>query len=99
MIKEGIHINGIYQHYKEGFYKIIDIAYHHEDLSKYSIVIYHRCDEHGVYKCLKIIRNSIDEFIVPQPFYRLVSEFSEDVLINQGNYKTPVKRFKLIKQL
>lgn len=90
MIKEGIHINAIYQHYKGDYYRVKDIAFHHSDDK--DIVIYNKCDINGIYIS---IRNN--EVIVEQPFYREIYDFKAEVRHPQT--QEFVKRFKFIKQL
>ena len=54
MIKQEVYINAIYQHYKGDYYKVINIAFHHEDQDlKSAVVIYHKCDEHGIFKSIR----------------------------------------------
>lgn len=111
MIKEGIHINGIYKHYKGSLYKVLDVAFHHEDQDlKFAVVIYSRCDIDGLYKSIRE-RATIElettnfnekyeskEIIVKQPFYRPYHEFISNI---QGGYPNnpTIPRFKFIKQL
>ncbi len=95
MIKQGIHINAIYQHFKRGdFYKVIDIANHHNGDN--FIVIYHRCDKNGIFKSIRVEINGEEEIIV-QPFYRSLDEFTEEMIGSFGITKVP--RFKFIKEL
>jgi len=47
MIKKGIHINAIYQHYKGDHYRIHDVAFHHETAQ--AEVIYSKCDINGIH--------------------------------------------------
>lgn len=88
MMYANLKIQGIYQHYKNNFYRILDIAFHHE--TGEAIVIYHRCNENGVYIS---IRDEKGNPKVKQPFYRDLKEFKESVNIG---LKT-VPRFKFIK--
>ncbi len=88
MQKSGITINGIYKHYKGDYYKVIEVAYHNETL-KEPLVIYHKCDENGLYK--RITTDQIE--FVPQPFYRPLYEFKEKTNLGLN----VVERFKLIK--
>lgn len=106
MIKQGIHINAIYQHYKGDYYKVLDVARHHEldDL----IVIYHKSDESGIFKSIRTIEDG-KEVIIHQPFYREYKDF-QDVIHGiscfHDSYKTKssmidrcTPRFKFIKDL
>lgn len=90
MIVLGIRINGIYQHYKGEFYRVQEVAFHHSE--DRDIVVYHRCDENGVFVS---IRNN--DVIVDQPFYREVSDFL--VHLHPGTERRSTPRFKFIKQL
>lgn len=106
MLKEGVHINAIYKHYKgEEYYKVINVAFHHETVEP--VVIYYRCDINGIYQSLRVIRNTDQEFIIAQPFYRNLYEFLEIIpgldskvgaLVSVERDKS-VPRFTLIKQL
>lgn len=91
MIEAQIHVGAIYKHYKGSFYRVIDVAYHHE--TKEAIVIYNKCDEKGLFIS---IREGAK--IVSQPFYRKLSEFVENV---QGGYPNnpAIPRFAFFKQL
>lgn len=97
MIKEGIHINAIYQHYKGDYYKIIDVAGHHEEGLSEAIVIYHKCDINGIFKSVRSEINGEEEIIL-QPWYRLLIEFIEWV-DNPHYSSSTVPRFKFVKQL
>lgn len=112
MQKEGIIINGIYQHYKGDYYKIVDVAYHHEDGKGLAIVIYYKCDENGIFKSIRELdldfsSNSNGEKIISQPFWRLLDEFNDIVKIignttylgNNGEQYVSLDkpRFKFIK--
>jgi hypothetical protein len=94
MIKEGIHLNSVYQHWKGGYYKVLDVVYNHED-QETKLVIYHKCDINGVYISIRP-----DDIIVKQPFYRVLEDFVEEVNVLSdcgAEIKTP--RFKFIKEL
>ncbi len=88
-----IRTNSVYRHYKGGYYKVIDIAVHHENLDLDAIVIYHACDENGVFKSIRSKPDGINEVFVTQPFFRKVKEF------NQIMFTTSTPRFEFIKQL
>jgi hypothetical protein len=100
--KEGIIINGIYQHYKGDYYLVVDVAYHHEDAEKLAVVIYQKCDENGIFKSIRK-PNSIED-TVGQPFWRLVNEFKHKIKIHDPIANNPTKfnviykeRFNFIK--
>lgn len=98
MIKEGIHINGIYRHYKGNYYKIEAIAYNHEDQEP--IVIYSKCNQYGIYIS---IRKEDGSPRINQPFYRNVKEFKQFVNGKRGFWNSilgvrhDMERFKFIK--
>ena len=93
MIREGIHINAVYQHYKGGYYRVLEVANHHNELNL--IVIYHKCDKNGIFKSIRSEINGEVEIIV-QPFFRDLDEFLEEVNYAPHQYK---QRFKFIKDL
>jgi len=99
MIKEEIHTNAIYQHYKGKYYKVIDVAYPHDEGA--ILVIYYQCDIHGIYQSIReeisIDHNDVT-IITPQPFYRSITEFREMIHPKFGKQDL-VPRFKFIKQL
>lgn len=105
MIKEGIHINAIYQHYKGGFYKVLDVVYDHETAKPY--VIYSKCDENGIYKSIRGVDGLDGEGIVKQPFSRSVKDFEQIIQgmsslnssLQSVEIDIEVPRFKFIKQL
>lgn len=90
MVLAGIHMKGIYQHYKGNFYKVVGIAWDHSDQKK-AIVIYNKCTKDGIYTRIK---NERTEFFVNQPFFRDLHEFKE-IVINKEEVE--VERFKFIK--
>jgi hypothetical protein len=93
MIVEGIHINGIYQHWKRGdFYRVQEVAFD-EDTGE-ARVIYYRCDENGIYQSIRL---SSFGHSVQQPFSRLVKDFI--VQFHPGIEKQPIHIFKYIKTL
>lgn len=97
IIKEGIRINGIYQHYKGDFYLVKDVAYHHEGGLFHLddvLVIYTKCDKNGIYIS---IRDNEGEVTQPQPFYRQVSDFITEV--RHPLTQEFIKRFRYIKQV
>jgi hypothetical protein len=95
MKHQQVQINAVYQHYNGGYYRVINIAYHHEMLIP--MVIYYRCDENGVFHSIRSVNNGNEE-IVPQPFYRILSDF---VGYAVGGYpgSPAIPRFKFVKQL
>lgn len=86
--------NGIYQHYKGDFYKLLLISFDRDDQNK-AIVIYNKCDENGVFKSIRN-KNKEYEEIIRQPFYADIDVFTEIVPSFNNEY---VQRFKLIKIL
>lgn len=100
MIVEGVHINGIYQHFKGDYYRVQEVAFYHEEGNDRAIVIYYRCDENGIFKSIRgeeSDRLFEKYFIVNQPFYRGVSDFL--VHLHPGTERMSTPRFKFIKQL
>lgn len=101
MEREGIKINAIYQHFKGDYYRVIDVARHHEHFDDF-MVIYHKCDENGVFKSIREKLPSFSdpepEYITHQPFYRILSDFVGYVV---GGYpgSPAIPRFKFVKQL
>lgn len=98
MIVEGIHINGLYSHYKGGTYKVLEVAnYHDNELPK--VVVYYKCDINGLFKSIRIY-NGDDETIIKQPFYRFIEDFQKKINIDDPqNINRQDTRFKFIKQL
>jgi hypothetical protein len=99
MIKEGIHLNSIYQHYKKGdYYKTIDVVYDHETQKPY--VIYSKCDINGVYISIRSSEASSEAPTVKQPFSRSVADFTT-IICGLSDCGSDVKapRFKFIKEL
>ena len=114
MIREGVHINAVYQHYKGDYYRVLDIGFLEKDSSP--MVIYQKSDINGIYQS---IREYIDiqdihglhteERIVKQPFLRPVKEFLETIGQQFGWGDVPGEiikigpseqpRYKFIKQL
>lgn len=88
-MKELIELEGIYRHWKGNFYRVKEVAYHYQD-RRAGIVIYHRCDENGLFVS---VYDSFDER-VPQPFYRNVQEFNSFV----SDHGINAERFKFIKK-
>jgi hypothetical protein len=78
MIKQGIHINAIYQHYKNNYYRVINVAQDAEDLTP-PIVVYYRCDKNGIFQSIREFINN-QEKIVHQPFYTSINRFANDVV-------------------
>lgn len=90
MIKEGIYINGIYQHYKGAHYRVTEVAnYHDKELP--SVVLYHKCDKNGLFLSIRLDNGDI----IRQPFYRFINDFKAILPPSRNN----VERFKFIKQL
>ncbi len=96
IIKEGIHLNSIYQHWKGDYYRVKEVAIHHEEGLFEAIVIYSKCDINGIHIILRYEINGEEEIIM-QPFYRLLDEFVTEV--RHPKTQEFVKRFKFIKQL
>lgn len=96
IVKENIVINGIYQHYKGNYYKVLEVAYGSENpLDK--VVIYVRCTFDGLYQSIRSSEYDGDklvEKIVQQPFFRSVESFLSNV---QDGYpgNPAIPRFKL----
>jgi len=98
MIVEGVHINGIYQHYKGDFYRVQEVAFYHEEGADRAIVIYYRCDKNGLFQSIRNGYNEkLEDIVVDQPFYRGVSDFL--VHLHPGIQRMSTPRFKFIKQL
>jgi len=98
IIKEGIHINGIYQHYKGDYYRVHNVAIHHEEGLFKAVVIYSKCDINGIHISLRYEVNGEEEIII-QPFYRLLIEFIENVECDGECGMILKPRFKFIKEL
>jgi hypothetical protein len=96
--KEEIYTNAIYQHWKGDYYRVTEVAYHHELGDLEGVVIYYKCNVNGIFKSIRGLNHKQEEEIVKQPFYRKVKEFMEKVRIG-GYPNEPVERFKFIKQL
>lgn len=97
MIKNEIHLNSIYQHYKGEYVKVLEVAYHYQGGILHlddRIVIYQKCDENGIYKS---IRDENNEVMQPQPSYRFLNEFLATIVDITGSKSYP--RFKFIKEL
>lgn len=96
---EEVKINAIYQHWKGGYYKVVDIAYHHETES--AIVIYYKCDENGTFQSIRWKKGNEEypSIHVKQPFYRNYNEFTDFVDDPAPGYKRIIQRFKFTKQL
>lgn len=93
MIIEGIHINGLYQHYKGGYYKVVQVAHFHDNELP-AIVVYQKSDKDGLFKSIRLDNGDI----IKQPFYRFVDDFKKEVSSPAFQGHT-VPRFKFIKQL
>lgn len=93
MTKDRIKIGGVYQHYKDNYYRVQTLAWdcNDQDIEK-AIVVYNKCDVNGLYVR---IGNERTGFYVNQPFYRNLNEFQEIVTNNKGEQ---VPRFKLIEK-
>lgn len=99
----GIVIGGIYKHFKKGdLYKVTAIAYHHQDGDELPVVIYHRCDENGIFQSIRNMpdneTNPDKAIIVKQPFWRLEEDFHE--LVPNPDRSSPIKvvqRFEYVK--
>lgn len=99
MIKEGIYINGIYQHFKGYYYKVIEIAQDVDGIMP-PVVLYHKCDINGVFQSIRSTSRTSKEIIVFQPFYRFVNNFLDTINIErEDNITKQDTRFKFIKQL
>jgi len=98
MIEEGIHINGIYEHYKEKhLYKVKGIAYH-AGLSA-PVVIYEGCTPNGIFRAIrKYSEDGNTVTYVKQPFYRDLEDFVSNVVGGYPN-NPAIPRFKYIKTL
>lgn len=83
-------VNGIYQHFKGSFYRVIGECFHHSTLERQ--ILYVRCNELGE---MLVIKNANDLEIIPQPFVRSEVEFEDFI---QNDLGDKVERFKLIKQ-
>lgn len=104
MIKERITINGIYKHYKGDFYRVTEVAYHHQDGAELAIVLYHKCDENGMFKSIRLSVPSFDNeenkaIIIGQPFWRLLDDFIGEAQVGIRDIKQKVKRFEFIKEV
>lgn len=114
MIREGVHINAVYEHYKGNYYKVLDVGFLEKD--KTPMVIYQQCDINGIYKSIRTdeyIQTEIGlvcrEKIIKQPFLRPVKEFLQTVgqqfILGDKPGEiikvgpTKQPRFKFIKQL
>ena len=83
--------NGIYEHYKKQFYKLLSVGFLHGSQGIY-IVTYYKCDINGVYLS---IRNEDGSPKVHQPFCTDLNRWSDEVKNEKGEL---VKRFTFIKQ-
>lgn len=88
---QGVIINGIYRHYKGDFYKVIDVVYDCD--MGIPFVVYHKCDENGIFKSIRGLDFNGREMIVGQPFIRKLDVFTSPINSSIGN----VLRFKFIK--
>jgi len=86
---------GLYKHFKGNFYRVTGFAYHHQAPTMSRLVIYHKCDENGVFMSIRKLRGIDDEVILPQPFYRTDVEFMSMTVVNDIG----VSRFTFIKEL
>lgn len=89
-VKNGLILNGLYQHYKGDYYKLIDIGKLHDSQNIF-IVFYHKCDKNGVYISIRPSENEI----IHQPFCTDINRFNE--IVNVSGKLIP--RFKFIKSL
>lgn len=98
MIVEGVHINGIYIHWKGDFYRVQEVAFDSD--TEEAWVIYYRCNKNGLFQSIRELFDDSDmgrvEVIVKQPFCRKLSEFVGKAFVTKTH---PVARFKLFKQL
>lgn len=97
MIKKGAFgeyvINGIYQHYNnKKYYMIESISYLHDSTNIY-LINYHQCDINGFYISIRSGEGD-KEVIVHQPFATHETRWHENVKNTQGQI---VERFTFIK--
>lgn len=82
--------NAIFKHFKGHFYRIETICYLESFNDPY--VVYHRCDEHGIFISIREKAGQVDEKIVNQPFLRSLESFN-------GLTMDGKERFTFFKQL
>lgn len=83
-------IGGIYQHYKGGLYKLLNIAKLHDSLDIF-LIIYEHCDINGVSISIKYGKDM--QYILHQPFATHENRWNDKVTVNN----IEIERFKFIK--
>lgn len=86
-----IYENAIYKHFKGDYYRVVTICYHESFGIPY--VVYHKCDENGIFISIRVHTGTILEKIVKQPFLRELETFAGNVSNSER------ERFTFIKQL
>jgi hypothetical protein len=98
IVKEEIIIGGIYEHYKGNKYRVLDVAYSHEN-ADWPCVIYHKCDDNGIFQSIRQTKNG-KETIIDQPFYRPLIDWNNQVKVGIVNdVQQYIPRFKFIKKI